>query len=270
MFFSFDVERSMFDVRRSSLKTAPYGINITCEPLQKMIIRLDAFENQGEVITMAKAILLRGGLVACPTESFYGLAVDATNKAAIRKLFSLKKRPANLPVLILIPSIESLTKYVTYIPPVARKLTREFWPGGLTLIFEASEHVSPLLTANTGKIGIRLSNHPVATALAQAIQAPVTGTSANISGAPPCHHAEEVLSYFGENIDLIIDGGETAGAIGSTILDVTVDPPEIVRDGMVQRRSLEKFIQTLSESSEAVPPKPENAEQNTENMQNGP
>ncbi len=210
-----------------------------------MIIHLDPSTNQKQVIQRAKAVLLRGGLVACPTESFYGLAVDAGNEAAIGKLFSLKKRPAERPVLILIPSTESLTRYVTHIPTVALNLIRKFWPGGLTLVFEASKKISPLLTGGTGNIGVRLSNHPVATALAWAIEGPVTGTSANISGVPPCRHAEEVMEFFGETIDLIIDGGETAGGTGSTVLDVTVDPPVILRDGMIPRRSIEAFIQNI-------------------------
>ena len=212
-----------------------------------MIIRLGASTDHEQAIQTAKEILLRGGLVACPTESFYGLAVDAANETAIEKLFFLKRRPSGRPVLILIPSLESLTKFVTHIPPVALKLIRKFWPGGLTLVFEASKRVSPLLTAHTGKIGIRLSNHPVATALARAIEGPVTGTSVNISGAPPCRHAEEVMEYFGQNIDLIIDGGETAGGTGSTILDVTVEPPRILRDGMIPRRALEIFIQDITD-----------------------
>lgn len=185
---------------------------------------------------------MRGGVVACPTESFYGLAVDAGNEAAIRRLFSLKKREPGRPVLILIPSAESLSDYVTHIPPVAIPLIRAFWPGGLTLILEASKTISPLLTGGTGTIGIRLSGHPIPTALARAIRGPVTGTSANPSGAPPSCHAEEVMAYFGNRIDLILDGGETAGGIGSTVLNVTVDPPEIVRHGMITHEELEGVI----------------------------
>lgn len=207
-----------------------------------MIIRLDSFEREEQALKRAKEVLLQGGLVACPTETFYGLAVDATNEEAIRRLFALKKRAAEHPILLLIPSVELISEYVIRIPPVAHHLIKEFWPGGLTLVFEASERISPLLTAGTGKIGLRLSNHPLATALAQAIGAPVTGTSANISGTPPCCSANEVLVSFREDIDLIIDGGETTGGIGSTILDVTVDPPQILRNGMVQRRRLERFI----------------------------
>ena len=207
-----------------------------------MIIRLDVSTDHEKALKRAKEVLLQGGLVACPTESFYGLAVDPTNEEAIRRLFALKKRAAERPILLLIPSVELISEYVIRIPPVAHQLMNEFWPGGLTLVFEASERISPLLTAGTGKIGLRLSNHPLATALAQAIGAPVTGTSANISGTPPCCSAKEVLVSFREDIDLIIDGGETAGGIGSTILDVTVDPPRILRNGMVQPRQLGRFI----------------------------
>ena len=207
-----------------------------------MIIQLDVSTDHEKALERAKEVLLQGGLVACPTESFYGLAVDATNEEAIRRLFALKKRTAGHPILLLIPSVELISEYVIRISPVAHRLINEFWPGGLTLVFEASENISPLLTAGTGKIGLRLSNHPLATALARAIGAPVTGTSANISGTPPCCSAKEVLVSFGEDIDLIIDGGETAGGIGSTILDVTVDPPQILRNGMVQSRQLERFI----------------------------
>jgi len=207
-----------------------------------MIIHPDSFEKQEQALKKAKEILLQGGVVACPTESFYGLAVDASNEEAIRRLFALKRRAAGHPILLLIPSVELLPEYVIRIPPVAQQLINKFWPGGLTLVFEASKRISPLLTAGSDKIGRRLSNHLLATALAQAVGAPVTGTSANISGSPPCCSAKEVFVSFREGIDLIIDGGETAGGIGSTILDVTVDPPQILRSGMVQRRQLEKFL----------------------------
>jgi L-threonylcarbamoyladenylate synthase len=218
-----------------------------------MNIRLDATANQDQVIEQAKTVLLQGGLVACPTESFYGLAVDAGNEAAIQNLFSLKNRDPGRPVLILIPSIESLRDYVTRIPPIAIPLIREFWPGGLTLIFQASKEISPLLTGGTGTIGIRFSSHPIPTALARAMKGPITGTSANPSAAPPCRRSEEVMAYFGERIDLIIDGGETSGGAGSTVLDVTVDPPEMVRDGMIPRRALERCIRTMAVTSEPEP-----------------
>ena len=106
-----------------------------------MIIRLDVSTDHEQALERAKKILLQGGLVACPTESFYGLAVDATNEEAIRRLFFLKKRAAEHPILLLIPSVELISEYVIRIPAVAQQLINEFWPGGLTLVFEASEKV---------------------------------------------------------------------------------------------------------------------------------
>lgn len=211
------------------------------------IINVDPYGDFESAIKTARKILLSGRLVAYPTESFYGLAVDTGNEEAIRHLFSAKNRRPDSPILILIPSVESLTQYVSHIPPVAKQLIEAFWPGGLTLVFEAGRETSPLLTAGTGKIGIRLPNHPVATALAGSIGRAITGTSANMSGRPPCRNADEVLHSFQEEVDLILDGGKTTGETGSTILDVTVDPPLILREGMVSRRQLENFIQVKCE-----------------------
>ena len=206
------------------------------------VIRVYSSQDFQSAIDRAAQCLLSGGLIAYPTESFYGLAVDATNEKAIRKLFFVKGRQRNRPILVLIPSVEALRQYVTHIPPIAYQLIKVFWPGGLTLVFKADKRISPLLTAGTGKIGVRLSSHPIATALTRSIGLPISGTSANISGESACRNAEEVLGAFGEGVDLILDGGETAGKTGSTIVDVTADPPQILREGMIEKRHLKKFI----------------------------
>jgi L-threonylcarbamoyladenylate synthase len=187
-----------------------------------------------EGIQKGKDTILSGGLVAFPTESFYGLAVNSLDEKAIKRLFQAKKRKSDQPILLLIPSIESLDQYVRNIPEVAHKLIERYWPGGLTLIFKAAPNVSPLLTAGTGKIGVRLSSHPVAAALVRSVGIPVTGTSANISGQPPCSMSNQVLESLGQSVDLILDGGSTEGKAGSTLLDVTVDPPLILRQGMIE------------------------------------
>ena len=202
------------------------------------LIRVDTSGDFQSAIGRAADILLDGGLVAFPTESFYGIAVDVRNEDAIKRLFSAKGRSAGSPVLILIGSLESLDPYVEQIPPVALRLIEKFWPGGLTLVFRASSKVSPLLTGGTQKIGIRLSSHPVATALARTIDAPISGTSANISGLPGCRNAQEVLESLGSGVDLILDAGETAGKVGSTVLDVTEQPPRILREGIISREQL--------------------------------
>ncbi len=193
-------------------------------------------------IERAGDVLRKGGLVAYPTESFYGLAADATNSEAVERLFAVKKRGTDRPVLILIPSADLLERYVTDIPDVAAGLIERFWPGGLTLVFSAGREVLQVLTAGTGRIGIRLSSHPVATALAGSLGAPITGTSANISGSPSCSSAEEVALCLEDKVDLILDGGKTEGKTGSTVLDVTVSPPLILREGMVMREHLEDFL----------------------------
>jgi L-threonylcarbamoyladenylate synthase len=206
------------------------------------LVGLDTEESLKKGLKRAVECLLSGGLVAFPTESFYGLAVDSTNRIAIKRLFSVKKRRPDIPVLIFISSVGALNRFVKRIPPVADRLIEEFWPGPLTLIFEAGPDVSPLLTADKGKIGIRLSSHPIATALAKGLGLPITGTSANISGRPACRNAQEVLRSFGRGVDLILDGGKTKGEIASTVLDITVHPPQILREGMIQRSRLEILI----------------------------
>jgi L-threonylcarbamoyladenylate synthase len=191
-----------------------------------------------EGIDEAKEWLLSGGVVAFPTESFYGLAVNPMDEEAIGRLFRLKQREADQPILLLIPCIESLDIYIQEVPEVARYLMKKHWPGGLTLLFKARPSISQRLTAGTGKIGMRFSSHPTATALAQSFNSPITGTSANLSGSPACTSAMEVYDHFKEGI-LILDGGKTEGGKGSTILDVTIDPPKIVRQGMISIRELE-------------------------------
>jgi len=197
-------------------------------------------------IKEAAKVIADGGLVAYPTESFYGLGAEASNKPALKKLFKLKKRSLDHPVLVLTPSVEAVIQYVDNIPPVAGKLIKAFWPGGLTLVFKAGPRVSNLLTAGTGKIGIRLSSHPLANALAKSVGVPISSTSANISGLPVCRNAEEVLNVFGQDLDLILDGGETVGWTGSTILDITVDPPLVLREGLVTSKQIDEVIQGIS------------------------
>ncbi|MFZ0447916.1 MAG: L-threonylcarbamoyladenylate synthase [Desulfatiglandaceae bacterium] len=206
------------------------------------LIRVNGPRPDEGAIRRAVRIILDGGVVAFPTESFYGLGVDATRHEAVGRLFRIKARDQGQPILILIPSLESLEQYVAAVPKVARELINVFWPGGLTLIFEATEQVLPLLTGGTGKIGVRLSSHPVAALLACTLGHPITGTSANLSGNPPARSAGEVSRAFGKGMDLILDGGRTQEVKASTVLDVTVDPPVVLREGMISTSDLKGFI----------------------------
>lgn len=203
---------------------------------------LDAVEGQRVDLNKAASIIRSGGVVAFPTESFYGLGVNAWDEKAIQRLFTIKKREENQPILLLIPTASLLNQYVIRIPEIANQIMEEFWPGGLTLIFEANPNLPHLLTSGTGKIGFRLSSHPLATALAQSVGGPITGTSANISGQAACSSAEAVRHSLGGSVDFVLDGGETDGGKGSTIMDITVDPPTIIREGMVTREELKAYL----------------------------
>jgi L-threonylcarbamoyladenylate synthase len=206
------------------------------------ILKTDTQDTFQKAIKDAAQVILSGGVVAVPTESFYGLAVHALNEKAIERLFAVKQRRDDNPLLILIASTETLDSYAMRVSNRARKLIARFWPGGLTMVFSAAPILPLSLTAGTGKIGVRLSGHPVPRELARAVGAPITGTSANRSGQPSCSTAEEVMEAVGEYIDLIVDGGRTPGGKGSTILDVTLDPPVILRDGIVSRDELNPFL----------------------------
>ena len=206
------------------------------------IVGVDKEKNLEAGLNKAVEIIRSGGVVAFPTESFYGLAVNAIDEGAIERLLDIKKRKGDHPILILIPSKDVLDQYVAHISETAQRLIEQFWPGGLTLVFEAGPNISPLLTAGTGKIGIRLSSHHIATELAKGVSMPITGTSANISGQPACLNAREVFDSLGKEVDLILDGGVTKGGKGSTILDVTVAPPRVLREGIVGREMLNEFL----------------------------
>lgn len=194
----------------------------------------------------AAAILKSGGLVAYPTESFYGLAADAANEAAIHRLFQIKRRKPSEPILLLIPDVGSLKRYVAHVPVAAKELMDTFWPGALTIVFEAQKDVSMLLTAGTGKIGVRLSSHPLATALAQAMGSAITGTSANVSGEPPCSTPHSVFKALGKGVDKILDGGETPGEKPSTVLDVTTYPHTVLREGIISKKMLAPYCGELN------------------------
>lgn len=193
-------------------------------------------------IEKASAIILKGGVIAFPTETFYGLGADAFNERALRRIFEIKGREENKPLLLLLAEVSWLAPLVKRIPPVAQKLMDRFWPGPLTLVFEAQTHLSPLITGNTGKVGLRISSNYLTQKLVQTIGQPITGTSANLSGKPSLSAAEEVVDALGNKVEAILDGGKTAGGFGSTVLDISGPSPLIIREGALPFTALAPFI----------------------------
>ena len=201
-------------------------------------LNVDPAKPDDKTLAEAEKILRAGGVLAFPTETFYGLGADARQEAAVEKIFRLKGRAVQNPISVIVDTDREVIPLVEELPKAAQILMQKFWPGALTLVFTASPAVLPRLTAGTGKIGIRVSSHPVARLVARGLAGPLTATSANLAGEPECSTAEKVLRVFGDSLDAVIDGGTTMGGLGSTILDVTVSPPLILREGVVSRSDI--------------------------------
>jgi len=187
----------------------------------------------GETLDRAAAILHSGGVVAFPTETYYGLAVDPLQPRALERLFLIKRRPTTLPILALVADCDQLKLLTSQVPAVYEPLIACFWPGPLTLVFPALATLPPQLTGDTRTIGLRRSPHPVANRLIAAFGRPITATSANLSGDAPATNAEEVVRIFGDQIDLILDGGRTPGGNGSTLVGVRGPTLYCLRQGNI-------------------------------------
>src|SRR5918996_931502 len=198
------------------------------------IVAVDPQSPSGAALAGAAAELRAGGLVAFPTETFYGLGAAALQAAAVRRIFEVKGRPEDKPVLVLVDSVAMTERLAAGIPPRALELMARHWPGPLTLVLRARSHVPAEVTAGSGTVGVRWSAHPVARALVGALGEPVTAPSANPSGGAAPTTAGEVLAHFRDRIEMVLDGGATVGGAPSTVLDVTIDPPRLVRAGALR------------------------------------
>ncbi|MGC8594165.1 MAG: L-threonylcarbamoyladenylate synthase [Candidatus Kryptoniota bacterium] len=183
--------------------------------------------------TAAAQAILNGGVIIYPTETVYGLGANALNIEAVEKVFEIKQRDRSKPILVLVPDEESLDDLVMEVPEVARLLIRVFWPGALTLVFKAAPVVSPILTANSGKIGIRLSSSEFCKRLLNICKIPITSTSANLSGEPNPTSIDEINKTVRDAVDLIIDGGSLESGKPSTVVDVSSGEVRLVREGVI-------------------------------------
>jgi L-threonylcarbamoyladenylate synthase len=184
-------------------------------------------------------ILQKGGVIAFPTDTVYGLGADAFNMAAVERIYEMKNRPQHQQFPVLIGDVERLTVLAERIPQIAWFLARRFWPGGLTLVLPKTDSV-PAYLASGPTIGVRIPDHPVSLALIQGLGNPVIGTSANISGQSAALTAEEVAQQLGEKIDLIINGGRCPGGKESTVVDVTHEAPVILRPGIIPSHEIDE------------------------------
>ena len=173
-------------------------------------------------------------MIAFRTDTFYGLGVDPFNAAAVAKLRQLKGREENKPILLLLSDASVADRFIADRSKAFEDTANRFWPGPLTIVGVAVSNLPPEITAGTGTVGVRMPADHEVRELVRACGGALTATSANPSGSEPARSAQEVLDYFGDRVDLIVDGGEVTATSPSTVLDVTTSPPRVVREGAIR------------------------------------
>lgn len=188
---------------------------------------------RNEAIAVAARILAGGGLVAFPTDTVYGVGAHAFQPDAVERIYAAKIRPRDKAIPILLAQPDDLVLVAEGITETAWLLAERFWPGGLTLVLPKKANVPDVVSAGGPTVAVRVPDHPVPLALIAALGAPLAATSANLSGHPSPVTAQEVQAELGGHIELILDGGRCPGGVPSTVLDLTTDPPTILRAGAI-------------------------------------
>jgi L-threonylcarbamoyladenylate synthase len=211
-----------------------------------VIIKVDFQHPDPTKIQVAAQIIKKGGLVAFPTETVYGLGADALNTAAVQALFKAKNRPMDNPPILHISHINNVYTLAKHVPKNAEVLMKRFWPGPLTLIFERSETIPKITVAGLNTVAIRMPKHPVAHMLIKQSDTPIAAPSANLSGKPSPTTAKHVFNDLNGRIDAILDGGATNIGVESTVLDLSVDPPLILRPGGTPFEVIQKMLPNVA------------------------
>lgn len=214
--------------------------------MNTIIRRLEKNKLNTEIIAQAGEILKSGGLVAFPTETVYGLGADALNEQAAKKIYAAKGRPSDNPLIVHITNMNALDKITEEIPETARKIADAYWPGPLTMIFQKSAVVPLGTTGGLDTVAVRMPSHEIAREVIDAGGGYIAAPSANTSGRPSPTTAQHVVEDLMGRVDMILDGGAVDIGVESTILDMTVKPPMILRPGAVTKEMLEEVIGVVS------------------------
>ncbi len=210
--------------------------------MKTITLKVDPVNPRPSDIERAVDLLKAGKLIAFPTDTVYGIGADVFNEEAVRKIFTAKKRDVNKPLQILIAQRGDLQKIAKDQSETLDRLASEFWPGPLTLVMLAREDFPRQVSCGRDTIGVRMPANAVALKLIEAFGAPIAATSANISGLSDPVNAAEVMEYLGGKVHLILDGGSTPGSVPSTVLDISVHPPIILRKGVLTAEDLGKIL----------------------------
>lgn len=223
-------------------------------PMKTIIEQIDAGQQNTDTIKKAGDILKSGGLVAFPTETVYGLGADALNEDAAKKIYAAKGRPSDNPLIVHIADMEALGKIAENIPEKAVNAAREFWPGPLTMIFQKTDAVPLGTTGGLDTVAVRMPEHLIAKEVIRAGGGYIAAPSANTSGRPSPTAAQHVEEDLTGKIDMIVDGGAVDIGVESTILDMTVEPPMILRPGAVTKEMLEELIGEIAVDKALIEP----------------
>ena len=190
----------------------------------------------------AARVLADGGVVAVPTDTLYGLAADAFNQKAVERVFRLKGRPERVPLPLLLASPQDVLECAIHVPEQVWQLAERFWPGPLTLVLRKADRIPAVVSAGGDTVALRVPRHDLTTRIIRTLGHPITGTSANRSGALPATTADEVRRIFGDELDLVVGSASSADGVASTVLDLSQDTPRIVRLGAVTPDEIEAAI----------------------------
>jgi len=193
-------------------------------------------------LAQAVAVLRAGGVVAFPTDTVYGVGAHAYQPGAVARLYTAKVRPEGKAIPLLLGDAADIERVSRDLPRLTQRLMDAFWPGALTLVVPRNPGLPDIVTAGGPTVAVRLPDHPLPRALARALGAPLAATSANLSGQAEAASAADVLAQLDGRIDLLLDGGHCAGGIASTVLDLTVQPPAILRQGALNPGLLQRLL----------------------------
>lgn len=213
--------------------------------MKTLLLKVDTENPDPTIIQTAANIIRKGGLVAFPTETVYGLGADALNPEAVSSLFVAKKRPLDNPPIVHIADLKEVGRLVLEVPPNAKKLMEKFWPGPLTLIFKRSSLMPKVTVAGLDTVAIRMPKHKVALELIRMSRCPIAAPSANLAGKPSPTTAQHVYEDLNGRIDAFLDGGATNIGVESTVVDMSVDPPMLLRPGGTPFEALKKVLGDL-------------------------
>jgi L-threonylcarbamoyladenylate synthase len=216
--------------------------------METSILVINAQSPEPQLLEQAAGVLRRGGVVAAPTDTVYGLLADPANEAAVQSIYQIKGREPRRPLILLVSNIQMAKRLFSEISPLAQKAMQHFWPGGLTIILPAPPAIPKALLGGGNTIGLRWPNHAVVMGLIEKAGFPLASTSANLSGQPPAREASVVLQSLEGEIDLLIDAGPAPLGGPSSVLDFSAgESPRLLRPGSISRGQLEAVLGTIQE-----------------------